>query len=449
MGVSPLRSVSRVPVACGVDIGTTNAKIVALDPEGAVVSRVRRDTPRDDDGLSIDALTLLRVIEEMVDELCGSRYEVHAICTAGVGEDGVLIDSGRQPLVPALAWFDPRRKGVFRAISPGLGDEDAFDVVNDPVQTLVGWTWATAQPRTEDAVSWIALADFAGMSWSGRPFISDTLASRTGAWRSRDRLWAVERVLQTLGSTELLPPLIPAGEIVGDLVSPRLSASGVIAGDAITVAGGHDHPVGGWGADQLMPGVVLDSMGTAEVVVAQSRVPGLERAATLDVAPGIQSPGTTVLRVEELGRNVRWASQDPAVAEQLAAVLSGRTSPEPVLQSGYFMPGNRGGGRPSYAANAPRDPLARASAVLGAMALRGREAVDAVRQCTTDCSGTLLAGGWVRSPGWLAIKSDVNGCDVAVIEEPEVTAVSAALLAAQARGWTVDPARALSGIVGG
>lgn len=198
-----------------------------------------------------------------------------------------------------------------------------------------------------------------------------------------------------------------------------------------------------------MPGVVLDSMGTAEVVVAQSRVPGLERAATLDVAPGIQSPGTTVLRVEELGRNVRWASQDPAVAEQLAAVLSGRTSPEPVLQSGYFMPGNRGGGRPSYAANAPRDPLARASAVLGAMALRGREAVDAVRQCTTDCSGTLLAGGWVRSPGWLAIKSDVNGCDVAVIEEPEVTAVSAALLAAQARGWTVDPARALSGIVGG
>ncbi|NKF33363.1 hypothetical protein HER21_43850, partial [Pseudomonas sp. BGM005] len=57
---------------------------------------------------------------------------------------------------------------------------------------------------------------------------------------------------------------------------------------AIVVAGGHDHPIGGWAADQLSPGAVLDSMGTAEVVVAQSREGRIDRRNHVEVAPGIR-----------------------------------------------------------------------------------------------------------------------------------------------------------------
>jgi sugar (pentulose or hexulose) kinase len=69
--------------------------------------------------------------------------------------------------------------------------------------------------------------------------------------------------------------------------------------------------------------------------------------------------------------------------------------------------------------------------------------VDAVRAGVGATTEVRLAGGWVRSPGWVEIKSAVNGYRTVAILEPEVTAVGAALLAARARGWTVDPVIAL------
>lgn len=56
----------RSPVVCGVDIGSTNTKVIALDPRGVVVARRRRATPRAAAGAAVDALALLAAIEEMI-----------------------------------------------------------------------------------------------------------------------------------------------------------------------------------------------------------------------------------------------------------------------------------------------------------------------------------------------------------------------------------------------
>lgn len=442
--VAGVRSTARRAVACGVDVGSTNIKVVAMDSDGHVVARLSRPTSRGAGAPSIDADALFRSIEQMVATLAADALEVHAICSAGVGEDGVLVDAALAPLTEALAWFDPRRRGVFRTLRPRLHDDDSFDTETDPVRTLVGWTWARRQASARTASTWIALADFAGVVWSGRPYLSDTLASRTAAWRSRDRSWASERVDLTLGSADLLPVVVRTGDVVGGLRSSLLRGAGALAPDAIVVAGGHDHPIGGWGVDQIAPGAVLDSMGTAEVVVVQSPVPGAQRHDGVDVAPGIRSGGTTLLRVEELARNVAWASQDPDVAARIRAILTGASPPSPVLDSEFFVPG-RGGGRPSYAIDAPRDAHDRASAVLGALALAGRAAVEAVRKDASADAEVRLAGGWAHSPGWVGIKAEINGYTTTPLREPEVTAVAAALLAARARGWDPDPAIVFGG----
>ncbi len=438
-------SVGRHPVACGVDIGSTNVKVVALTQDGEVVSRATRRTPRDVQGLSIDVLALMDGIEQMLFEVCGDAYEIQAVCAAGLGEDGVLVDRELQPITPSLTWFDPRRQGIFQALRPLLHDDDSFDTASDPTRALVGWAWSRTQLRSGDASAWIAVADLASAKWSRRPFLSDTLASRTGAWRSTERSWAADRVELTLGSMDLLPPVIPAGAIVGELASPALQSAGVVAADMVVVAGGHDHPIGGWAVNQLVPGVILDSMGTAEVAVAQCSRPWVARDDSVDRAPGIRSDGVSLLRVEELTRNVTWAMQDPAVARHMQAILVGKRAPLPLLDAGFFIPGRRGGGRPRFATEAPRDPEARAAGVLGALAKIGHDAVVAVQQSFATQCQIRLAGGWSRYPGWLKIKSAVNGFDAIPIPEPEVTAVGAALLAATAVGWFPEPGRALGG----
>jgi xylulokinase len=437
-------SSERIEVVCGIDIGSTNCKAVAIDRKGRVVARALQSTPRNRSDLSIDAQGILDAIEDMILEVCGTDYAVAAVACAGVGEDGVLVDKDGLPLGRALAWFDPRRTRLFETLEPHLSSSDWIGVHANPSHTLTGWLWSRQQDPDSNAASWVAITDYAANRWSRKSFISDTLASRTAAWDRRTRTWLANRVELTLGSTDLLPEVIRTGAPVGPLQSSRLSAAGVLAPDATVVAGGHDHPIGGWGVDQLHPGAILDSMGTAEVVVAQSPTPNVPRFGSCDVGPGILNNGSTLLTVTELARNVDWTSQDPAVATALHGIIDGSQKPDDYLHSDCFIPGGQGGVRPKYAPDAPAAPLSRASAVVGALARAGDAAIEAVASQMPPGAPVYLAGGWARSPGWIEIKRTFIDTDVHVIPEPEVTAVGAALLAAQAIDWRVPARTALS-----
>ncbi|MFJ9085494.1 FGGY family carbohydrate kinase [Streptomyces sp. NPDC102384] len=435
---------TRRTTVLGVDIGSTNTKVVALDREGHVVARVRRRTPRNADDPSVDADQLFEAIEDMILEVCGDQLSVRAVCAAGIGEDGVLTDAGLRPLTRALAWFDPRRQDIYQTLAPQLGPADDVGVDSDPARTVVGWTWACAQPGTETATGWLALTDFASARWAGTPFLSDTLAARTAAWHTTARTWITSRVTATLGTTDLLPPVIRTGDLIGLLRSARLAEAGVLEPEAMVVAGGHDHPVGGWGVGLLDGGAVLDSMGTAEVVTTQSRSKAPDPGDGLDSAAGICQNGTTVLRVEELDRNVKWARQDAAVSAALDELISGDQQPDGYLTSGTFLPGAAGGQLPRYTADAPGAPASRAAAVLGALAELGGRAINSVSGYAEPGTQVFTAGGWSRSPGWVAIKQAVTQRRATLISEPEVTATGAALLAAHAIGWAPDPATAFA-----
>lgn len=436
---------ARGDVVLGIDVGSTNVKVVALDTTGQVVARVRRATPRPACDPTIDAEDLLDLIEQMAINACGRNFAATAACIAGVGEDGILVDDAMRPLARSLPWFDPRRRELFRTLQPLLEPATGLGTAADAARTLVGWVWARSQPGADRAVAWLALTDFVSCRWSRTAFISDTLAARTGAWHPATRTWHTGRIHATLGSTELLPPVLRTGQVVGELRSPRLREASVLAPGAIVVAGGHDHPVGGWGVHQLYPGAILDSMGTAEVVVAQTPAPPEQAAPDVDISPGIHnSAGATVLRVEELARNMQWASQDPAVADALKRMISGDMAPDGYLLSPAFVPGAVGGLPPRYDTHAPADPVSRASAVLGALAELGGRAIADIQVLARPGAPIYTVGGWARSPGWIEAKQTVTGTTARIIAEPEVTAVGAALLAARALGWNADVTTALA-----
>jgi xylulokinase len=384
------------------------------------------------------------MLEDMVIEACGARYGIEAIAIAGIGEDGVLVDSNLAPLVPALAWFDPRRNAIFEKAEPFFDSNLDIGVVTDASRTLAGWLWAKAQPNIQSAQAWLALTDFAACRWASTPFISDTLAARTGAWNVNTGVWEIDRVNLCLGTTSLLPPVRKAGEIIGELKSQRLAMAGVVLPGAVVVAGGHDHPVGGWGVTQMQSGAVLDSMGTAEVVVAQSGslVSG---GPDLDVAAGILGNLRTLLTVQELNRNVDWASEDIEVKQALRMIISGKLKPDSYLNSDVFSPGGRGGSLPSFRPGAPSCSISKASAVAGALSRAGNAAVERVSQYMPAGAPLFCAGGWARSPGWIELKRSLSEQEVRVISEPEVTAVGAALLAASAISREIDATVALSG----
>jgi xylulokinase len=428
----------------GVDIGSTNSKVVVIDREGRVAARLSQPTPRGKLDRRVAATELLVMLESMIIQACGEQYGVQAIAIAGVGEDGVLVDSRMAPLAPALAWFDPLRVQAFRAFQAQLSAGRDLGVADEPSRTLAGWYWARQQPGAERAITWLALTDFAASHWAGTPFMSDTLAARTGAWEVRAGRWVEDRVTLCLGSMDLLPPVRRTGDCVGELRSAALQAAGVLLDGAKVVVGGHDHPIGGWGVSQMQAGAILDSMGTAEVVVAQV-AQAINRSEEVDVCAGIRSHGTTLLSVQELSRNVAWASEDPQLEVALRAIITGSQAPDEYVQSDCFIPGGRGGVAPRFTAQAPRRVLSRASAVAGALSRLGNASVEQVARHMRPDVTVLCAGGWARSRGWIDLKRALGSRDIRVVAEPEVTAVGAALLCAEAIGWHLDASVALSG----
>jgi len=98
-------------LSCGVDIGTTNCKIAFVDGDGRTLWSHVMPTPclAHGDFIATDGLDLIQLIEAHILQgwlAVGKGKKVEAICTTGVGEDGIYVDENLHPLSPAIAWFD-------------------------------------------------------------------------------------------------------------------------------------------------------------------------------------------------------------------------------------------------------------------------------------------------------------------------------------------------------
>ncbi|HEU4908391.1 MAG TPA: FGGY family carbohydrate kinase, partial [Propionibacteriaceae bacterium] len=237
----------RTHVSCGVDVGSTNTKVVAVRADGSVVARASRPTPRLSNDLSVDAEEMLTLVEDMILQAAGRDWAIASVCVAGVGEDGVLTDASGHAVVESLPWFDPRRAKIFAELQDVVRASAAKSITGvelDAARTVVGWRWATASqpaPILQQSTAWVALTDYPAARWTGRPFMSDTLASRTAAWDPMARSWLNQVLKATLSNPRFLGPVLPAGEVVGPLTSPRLRDASILAPGAVVVAGGHDH----------------------------------------------------------------------------------------------------------------------------------------------------------------------------------------------------------------
>ena len=83
-------------LTCGVDIGSTNVKVILVDERARAVWTKAVPTPRvpDKSGVATDVLRLVAMIEEMIIEgwrMHGRSLPIQAIAVVGVGEDGVGV----------------------------------------------------------------------------------------------------------------------------------------------------------------------------------------------------------------------------------------------------------------------------------------------------------------------------------------------------------------------
>ncbi|MFN0192714.1 MAG: FGGY family carbohydrate kinase [Aestuariivirga sp.] len=412
-------------LVCGIDIGSTNLKVLLLDDEGRTRWVKSVATPRlhDDLGVLTDATGLVAALEGLIIEgwvSVGGGKPLSAIATTGIGEDGVGVDDALKPLGHALAWFDKRSAAEAHELSQSDEARNLPAIKLDFCATAGKWRWLRRHRSTDldGAKCWITITDYPLAVWSGEPFISETLAVRTGCFDVFTRRW-IDPLLQ-LSQAPPLPRILKAGQTVGTMRSGALQGAGVVSPSTLIVAGGHDHPLASSAIRRVRANARVDSLGTANATYGETENPKRITAELgLDVSvPVMGGPGVSCFGVIEFSVALRAAIPDD---KKLRTLLSAASIPGALSQK--------------QTGNTDEEKL---RAALEATALRARKFFRAMEHCGVEHGPLFATGGWARSAALMELRASMFGEPVTVIDEPELTALGAALFAAEA-AWGTAP----------
>jgi sugar (pentulose or hexulose) kinase len=368
-------------ILLGVDVGTTDSKVLATTRTGTEVCLVSGPTPwvsRPGGLAETDAEALADTVIGLLDRAAAAAadrlgaVDVVAIAVAGMAEVGVLVDAEGRAIHPAIAWFDPRGAAEMAATPEDFQREfpGRTGLPVSPLASIAKLLWLRRQGVNPVGRRWLSLPEFLVHRLGGVQAAELSLLSRTGLIDQRGpRLWPA--ALDLIGADEsLVPPRVCAGTPLGRAAAERVPAP--LAGAALTVAG-HDHPVAAVGCGVTGTDELFDSFGTADALVrSAASVPSQEERARL-AAAGINA---------------------------VAHVLAGRT---------VLLGGTKGGLilRRTLEILGATDPQRRAELDAAATAASGSSNAGSGR--TDDVIGGVLVSGAANNDGTLRITVDGDG----------------------------------------
>ena len=294
----------------GLDLGTTGIKAVAYDLDDQQLALATRPTPTHhlpNGGGEYDAnalwATATEVLREVTDQLVQTGHQVLGVATASMGEAGVLLDGGGQPVAPVISWFDPRTEPQAQWWSDHVGAERTKRIAAIAPRALFGapkmlWTKANNPEAWAAGRHWLNMADWAAYRLSGEMATDHSLASRTMVFDLPNRRWSEELIDAGGLDRSMFCPLIESGRMVGRVTADAGAESGLPPGTAVG-AGGQDHVCAALALGVTEPGTLLDSIGTAEALfLVTSTVDVTGRVADAGIGQGAHvEPGRTYAMV--------------------------------------------------------------------------------------------------------------------------------------------------------
>lgn len=440
----------------GIDIGTTNVKMALYDRQGtkAVGSQFATPTVSPRPGwFEFEPDELWSRLSEEAARLLGPGgrgKEVVSVAVSSQGETGLLVDRDNRPLTNMLAWYDNRTLPYMKAWESRISEQELFRITGlqlhyIPSLPKLEWLRDHSPEAYGQADRWHCVSDYVTRKICGVAAMDYSIASRTMAFDVGKGEWS-SRLLELAGIREdLMPPLLPAGTPLGNVL-PEVAERWGLPPDAQAAVGGHDHPCGCIGLGANRGDMVIASIGTTESVCLFR-----EQAGLTDSPPGYQ-----------VGRHVYpdayyWLGGIPAGGETIDWAIRMLLRKEPDTDSyaefielaGASPPGSNGilflpqlkgcvtpvvdpgarGGFWGLGIDSSRGDLCRA--VMEGLAYEFRFVLE---QTDMDVRSITAFGGGAKNSLWMQIKADVLNKEVRSLDIEDTATFGAAYLAGLAVG---------------
>ena len=276
------------PLLAGIDIGTTNIKAVIFEPTGSVVAGASVSTPihypqpgwayYDPTELWQAAATVLRQATDQI----ADTGRIVSVAVASAGEAAVPLDAQGRPTYDAIAWFDQRTQPQTEWLAHAIGQDRLFEISGLSLQPIFGlckllWIKENQPEAFARTVRWLNLADYIAYKLCGVPATDYSLASRTLVLDLQKLQWHEPLIREVGLRPDLFAPLCPSGAVLGHITPAAAQETGLPTTVQVA-AGGHDHVCGALAVGVTQPGLMLNSMGTAEAIFLPLEKPLLDLA---------------------------------------------------------------------------------------------------------------------------------------------------------------------------
>lgn len=446
------------PTFLGIDLGTSDLKLLLIDAAGAVVGRaaspltVSRPEPLWSEQDPADwSSALVAAVGHLRATAPAAFARLRGIGLSGQMHGAVLLDAQDRVLRPAILWNDGRSHAEcdeLSAAAPGL-HEIAGNLAM-PGFTAPKLLWVRKhEPEIFDRTRSVLLPkDYLRLLLTGDKVSDPSDASGTLWLDVARRDWSDE-LLAATGLTRAHMPRLVESNAPSGLLRAELADAWGVAGDIVVAGGAGDNAASAIGIGATAPGLGFVSMGTSGVLfVVNDRFRPNPASAVHAFCHALPQRWHQMSVMLSAASALRWFCQlcgttEAALLEEIEAL-----DPADLATAPLFLPYLAGERTPH------NDPFATGSfhglthdtrrahagyAVLEGVAFGLADGLAALRAAGTEVSRLSIVGGGARSGFWAQLIADV--LDVEIVRHADADAggaLGAARLGRMAAGDGID-----------
>jgi gluconokinase len=476
---SSLRQPSRECVL-GADIGTTGARAVAFDLQGRQLHAVSADYPlhnphpgwaEQDPNQVCEGIT--RCVRQIGAWAADNGYRPRALGLSAILHSLIPIDRTGDPLGPSIIWADTRSVAEAEEIKQEIDPLALYRRVGGPVHPMYStaklrWLRRHRPDVYQRAAAFVGIKEFVVRRWTGQLICDRSVASGTGLYNGMAGAWDDQALLLAGITAGQLPPVIETTAKL-DITPAQLRDLG-LPEDCALIAGAGDGVLQTIGTGCVSPGQMVAMVATSGAIrsvvdrfqtdpkartwcyyladdrwvvgtainngglvyawlrdqlagaALDARTQGVRRPAASG-GSGDENDETGAVTLEDLNR---WAAEVPPGSNGLVFLpyLAGERSPNWNGDARGLL----------FGLSLAHDYRHLARATLEGVGYRMRTIFEPMEEVAGAAHEIRAAGGFIRSPLWLQIVSDILGRPLRLVESPEASALGAAQLAMRGAG---------------
>jgi xylulokinase len=433
----------------GIDLGTTGARAVRIDAQGAVVASKTAPypllTPRPgwteqepEDWWAAAQIAIRAVVS-------ADAAPIGAVGVTGQMHGAVFLDENDRSIRPALLWNDQRTGDAARTIDEVIGRSRLAQITGN--RALTGFQapkilWLRdAEPEQYARVRAVLLPkDFLRLRLTQTHATDASDASGTLLLDLHTRTWSAQILRDLDLPASWFPPVAESPAITSAISDAGALATGLRAGTPV-VAGAGDNAAAAIGSGVVRPGGGLVSLGTSGVVLVHNDRAAIDPTGALHAFCAAVPGGYHLMGVMlAAGGSLRWLRDTFASSAQSYDALVATASTIAAGAEGLqFLPYLSGERTPHM------DPDARGAfiglslahtrahlvrAVLEGVAFGLNESLSRMRALGDEPAELIATGNGMSNPTWRAIIAAVLDRPLRRLLVDEGPAFGAALLAA-------------------